>query len=289
MTTTDVHAHDAMQFVNEQDAATLERFIDRLEFRGSDPTFVGYRDAYLNLIDLPSATAVLDVGCGTGVVTRAIAAREDFDGTVVGIDQSPAFIAAAVRLAADDGVGDRVELPIGDAHALDLPAASFDVAVAHTLVSHVRDPLTVLTETARVLRPGGRMVIFDGDYASLTFGCSDPRTRPGSGDRAPIDDHELAPSHAGDSAPAAGGGAPPGCDPGPRVRRGRIKHLLPQPRRDLCAPRPLKRPAAGSTRRRVARRPTPRSRRRHVLRRLQLLHLHRRTLILGAARDGWRD
>jgi hypothetical protein len=33
----------------------------------------------------------------------------------------------------------------------------------------------VLTETARVLRPGGRVVIFDGDYASLTFGCADPR------------------------------------------------------------------------------------------------------------------
>ncbi len=174
MTTTDVHAHDAMQFVNDQDAATIERFIDRLEFRGSDPTFVGYRDAYLNLIDLPSATTVLDVGCGTGVVPRAIAAREDFDGTIVGIDQSPAFITAAVRLAADDGVGDRVEWLIGDAHELNLPAGTFDVAVAHTLISHVRDPLTVLTQTARVLRPGGRMVIFDGDYASLTFGCTDP-------------------------------------------------------------------------------------------------------------------
>ena len=283
MTTTDVHAHDAMQFVNDQDAATIERFIDRLEFRGSDPTFVGYRDAYLNLIDLPSATTVLDVGCGTGVVPRAIAAREDFDGTIVGIDQSPAFITAAVRLAADDGVGDRVEWLIGDAHELNLPAGSFDVAVAHTLISHVRDPLTVLTQTARVLRPGGRMVIFDGDYASLTFGCADPRTRPGSGDRTPIDDHELAPSHAGDSAPASDGGAPPGCDPGPRVRRGRLKHLLPQPRRNLCAPRLLERQAAGSSRRHMARRPAPLSRRRHILRRLQLLHLHRTTLILRAA------
>ena len=32
----------------------------------------------------------------------------------------------------------------------------------------------MLTQTARVLRPGGRLVIFDGDYASLTFGCADP-------------------------------------------------------------------------------------------------------------------
>jgi len=61
MTTTDVHAHDAMQFVNDQDAATIERFIDRLEFRGSDPTFVGYRDAWRLAERLPRATyAVLD-------------------------------------------------------------------------------------------------------------------------------------------------------------------------------------------------------------------------------------
>jgi ubiquinone/menaquinone biosynthesis C-methylase UbiE len=172
---TQVQARDAMQFINEQDAATLQRFIERLEFRAKDPTFVAYREAYLKLIDLPHTAAVLDLGCGTGVVTRAIAARDRFAGTVTGIDQSPEFIAAAERLAADDGVGDRVEFVVGDAHELDLPAARFDAAVAHTLVSHVRDPLAVLAEAARVIRPGGVVAVFDGDYASLTFGCSDPQ------------------------------------------------------------------------------------------------------------------
>ena len=60
---------DAMQFINEQDAATRERFIERLEFRATDPTFIAYRDAYLELLDLPRTAAVLDLGCGTGVVT----------------------------------------------------------------------------------------------------------------------------------------------------------------------------------------------------------------------------
>jgi ubiquinone/menaquinone biosynthesis C-methylase UbiE len=172
---TQVQPRDAMQFINEQNAATLERFIERLEFRAKDPTFTAYREAYLKVMDLPRTAAVLDLGCGTGVVTRAIAARDGFAGTVTGVDQSPEFIAAAERLAADEGLGDRVELVVGDAHALDFPAASFDVAVAHTLVSHVRDPLTVLAEAARVIRPGGSVAIFDGDYASLTFGSSDPR------------------------------------------------------------------------------------------------------------------
>ncbi|MDA0160894.1 methyltransferase domain-containing protein [Solirubrobacter ginsenosidimutans] len=166
---------DAMQFINEQNTATLDRFIERLEFRAKDPTFLTYREAYLKLLDLPNTASVLDLGCGTGVVTRAIAARNDFTGTVMGIDQSPEFIAAAERLAAGEGVADRVEFVMGDAHALDLPDAAFDVAVAHTLVSHVRDPLAALAEAARVTRPGGSVAIFDGDYASLTFGASDPR------------------------------------------------------------------------------------------------------------------
>jgi ubiquinone/menaquinone biosynthesis C-methylase UbiE len=166
---------DAMQFVNEQDDATLERFIERLQLRGKDPTFTAYREAYLKLIWLPCTAAVLEIGCGTGVVTRAIAARDGFAGTVTGVDQSPHFIAAAESLANNDGVGDRVEFAVGDAHALDFADASFDAAIAHTLVSHVRDPLAVLAEAARVVRPGGTIAIFDGDYASLTFTCSDAR------------------------------------------------------------------------------------------------------------------
>jgi SAM-dependent methyltransferase len=172
---TRLQARDAMQFINEQNAATLERFIERLEFRAKDPTFLAYREAYLKLIDISGTAAVLDLGCGTGVVTRALAARDGFAGTVTGIDQSPEFIAAAERLAANDGVGDRVEFVVGDAHELDFPTATFDAAVAHTLVSHVRDPLAVLAEAARVVRPGSPVAIFDGDYASLTFGSSDSR------------------------------------------------------------------------------------------------------------------
>ncbi len=168
---TQAQPRDAMQFVNEQDDTTLERFIERLELRGKDPTFVAYRDAYLNLLGLPRAAAVLEIGCGTGVVTRAIAARDGFAGTVTGVDQSPYFIAVAESLAVDG----RVEFAVGDAHALAFADATFDAAVAHTLISHVRDPLAVLTEAARVVRPGGTVAIFDGDYASLTFACSDPR------------------------------------------------------------------------------------------------------------------
>ena len=272
--TTQVQARDAMQFINEQNPATLERFIDRLEFRGKDPTFLAYRDAYLELIDLPPDAAVLDLGCGTGVVTRAIAARDGFAGTVTGIDQSPDFIAAAQRLAATNGVGDRVEFVVGDVHALDFPTATFDAVVAHTLVSHVRDPRAVLAEAARVVRPDGWVAIFDGDYASLTFGSSD----------APLGQTmELAVQSMIMSSP--------------RVMR-ELPRLLPAAGLRLIAMQAHVYAEAGSSsfllnlaetygplvastgllpaarRRLVARRPAPLRRGRHVLRGVQLLRLH---------------
>lgn len=166
-------ARDAMEFINEQDEATLQRFVERLEFRGRDPTFVGYRRAYVEKMTLAPTAIVLDLGCGTGVVARALAAGEGFSGRVIGIEQSPAFVEVARRFADDEGVGERVEFRVGDVHALDVGDASVDALIAHTTISHVTDPLGVLREAARVLRPGGVFAAFDGDYASWTFGYSD--------------------------------------------------------------------------------------------------------------------
>jgi SAM-dependent methyltransferase len=165
---------DVMEFINEQDDATLQRFIERFEFRGKDPVFAAYRDAYLNKMELARPATVLELGCATGVVARAVARRVGFSGRIIGVDQSPVLLDAARRLAAEESVAQRVEFRLGDAHALDFPDASVDAVIAHTLVSHVTDPLAVLQEAARVVRPAGAVAVFDGDYASWTFGCSDP-------------------------------------------------------------------------------------------------------------------
>ena len=87
---------------------------------------------------------------------------------------SPALAEAARRLAREEGLADRVEFRAGDTRSLDLPDGRFDVVVAHTLVSHVDNPLAVIKEAARVVKPGGMVGIFDGDYASLTFSHEDP-------------------------------------------------------------------------------------------------------------------
>lgn len=166
-------ARDVFRYINDQDEAALRAIGDRLEFRGTDATFVGMREAYFELLELPAGARVAVLGCGTGVEARALARRLGPGGRVLGIDLSPALIERARALAAQEGLSDRIELRVGDAHAPGLPDAGFDAAIAHTLLSHVADPTAVLREMARVVRPGGHVGVFDGDYASLTWGHPD--------------------------------------------------------------------------------------------------------------------
>ena len=156
------------------DDGMLEALVLRFEARGKQPQFSKMLRDYLDAMEIAATAKVLDIGCGTGLAARAIARRTSFDGTITGVDLSPYLVAAAKRLAAEEGIAERLEFRTGDVHRLDFSDNSFDALVAHTLLSHVEDPLSVLKEAARVVRPGGTVGIFDGDYASLTFGHADP-------------------------------------------------------------------------------------------------------------------
>jgi ubiquinone/menaquinone biosynthesis C-methylase UbiE len=152
----------------------LAAMVARLEQRGGHPSFAGMLHAYLDRLPLASARSVLDLGCGTGVAARAVASRTEFAGRIVGIDLSPHMVAAARRLAHEEGLAERITFQIGDSQALEEADAACDVVIAHTLMSHVPAPDAVLAEAARVVRPGGTVAIFDIDPASLTFGTEDP-------------------------------------------------------------------------------------------------------------------
>lgn len=166
-------ARDPHRFANELDKAAIDRLIARLESRAQDVVFTRLFDKYAARLDLPPSAQVLEVGCGTGAVLRFLAGRDDFSGKVFGVDQCQPFIEAASRFAQEKNVDDRVDFRVGDAHDLDFPGDTFDAVIAHTLISHVTEPEAVLREMARVVRPGGMLVIFDGDYASLTYGYPD--------------------------------------------------------------------------------------------------------------------
>lgn len=166
-------ARDPHRFVNELDDSMIERLIARLESRGKDAVFTRLFERYAAKLSLPQGAEALEIGCGTGVVARSLARRPNVRGRVTGVDQSPVFIERARRFAEAEGLADKIAFQVGDAHALPFNDGRFDAVIAHTLISHVTDPASVLSEARRVLKPGGTLVVFDGDYASLTLGYND--------------------------------------------------------------------------------------------------------------------
>ncbi|SEL72886.1 class I SAM-dependent methyltransferase [Nonomuraea pusilla] len=99
---------------------------------------------------------VLDVGCGTGYLTRILAPVIGPSGHVTGIDPSEPMVEYARRHAPAN-----CTYLVGEGQALDLPDASFDVVVSSLAVHHMPPAArgTALREMFRVLRPGGRLLV----------------------------------------------------------------------------------------------------------------------------------
>lgn len=104
---------------------------------------------------LPADLVVADLGCGTGQVTAELA---PYVGKVIGIDNSGAMLKAARRRT---GEIKNVELRKGDLEALPLDDATCDAALLTLVLTYVDEPATVLGEAARIVKPGGRVVVVD--------------------------------------------------------------------------------------------------------------------------------
>ena len=96
-----------------------------------------------------------DLGCGTGQVAAALA---PFVARVIAVDRSGDMLQAARRRVRDAG---NVEVRRGDLEALPIADGELDAATLLLVLHHIPDPAAVLVEAARVLRPGGRLVISD--------------------------------------------------------------------------------------------------------------------------------
>ncbi|MFJ5676600.1 methyltransferase domain-containing protein [Streptomyces sp. NPDC093097] len=125
-----------------------------------------YKRRMLDELDVRAGQTVLDLGCGPGTDLGRLAAAVTATGTVIGVDREPAMVDAARARMADQPV---VDVRLGDVHDLALPERTADRARTDRVLQHVADPRRALGEIRRVLRPGGRLVMGEPDWETLTI------------------------------------------------------------------------------------------------------------------------
>jgi ubiquinone/menaquinone biosynthesis C-methylase UbiE len=156
----------------DQARAYEERFVPAL--------FAQWVRPLLDCAGLREGQRVLDVACGTGVVARAAADVVGPAGHVEGIDLAPAMIEVARQVRPD------IDWGVADAQDLPFESGSFDVVLCQSALFFFRDPAAAVSEMARVLAPGGVVVL--QTYAGLG-------EQPGYGPFV-----ELVEGHAGHAA-----------------------------------------------------------------------------------------
>jgi arsenite methyltransferase len=109
---------------------------------------------------------VLDVGCGPGFYCAELAAELGPSGSVVGVDASEAMIGLATRRCAELG---NVTLHVAPAESLGVADADFDAALCVQVLEYVAEPRTGLAELHRALRPGGRVLVWEIDWATFSM------------------------------------------------------------------------------------------------------------------------
>ncbi len=136
--------------------------LDPTALSGADEFHLGGRLATIALLESvreKQPESVLDVGCGIGGPARTIA--NELDVTTLGIDLTPSFVETATELTARVGLAGRVSFKVGNALALDLPNEQFDLVTLLHVGMNIADRPRLFAELARVLRPGGQVLVYD--------------------------------------------------------------------------------------------------------------------------------
>jgi ubiquinone/menaquinone biosynthesis C-methylase UbiE len=143
-------------------AARAEQYLDRLTEEISDA-----KAKVTALLRLTAGQAALEVGCGLGRDTEAMARQVAPGGHAVGLDLSDDLISRAIARTTPLGLPLRFE--VGSVMALPFEDASFDAVRIERTLQHLPEPAGALAEVARVLRPGGRLAVLEPDWRTAVI------------------------------------------------------------------------------------------------------------------------
>jgi ubiquinone/menaquinone biosynthesis C-methylase UbiE len=158
-------AEDMTRFTRVDEQVDPTIFITFLDAANALADLQSVKQMMLTQLELRNGLRVLDVGCGIGDDVRDVARVIGNSGQMIGVDFSGAMIAEAKKRYAAAGLP--IEFIEGDAQHLTFPDASFDRCRTERMLMHLDDPEQALAEMVRVVRPGGKVVVFDFDWDTL--------------------------------------------------------------------------------------------------------------------------
>jgi SAM-dependent methyltransferase len=144
------------------DNSQYQFLIKFLEDVGASPPVVEGFQLQLECLDIKEGDHVLDVGCGIGLQAQSMAKLVGAGGSIVGTDLSNMMIEIARGRTASSNLP--VEFFTADAAAQPFPDQSFDCVRTERVLMYIQDTQAVLKEFKRLLKPGGKVVIFDFDW-----------------------------------------------------------------------------------------------------------------------------
>ena len=146
------------------------RLVERLETLYATRDVQRRRELVRAALGARPGDRILDVGCGPGFYVTELLEAVGPEGSVVGLDISADMLAVAAKRAEGHG---NVTFYEADASSLPVPDAGFDRAVCVQVLEYVRDVPTALREMHRALRPGGRVLVWDVDWATVSWHAID--------------------------------------------------------------------------------------------------------------------
>jgi ubiquinone/menaquinone biosynthesis C-methylase UbiE len=165
---------DVTRFTTVDRQADPRFFIEFLDAGNAHEEIKRMKRIMIDQLDLLDGHSLLDVGSGTGDDVRDLARLVAPRGRVVGLDFSGAMIAEARTRHGQSGLP--VEFVQGDAQQLEFPDATFDRCRTERMLMHLDRPERALAEMVRVVRPGGRVVVFDFDWDTVFADIPDKAT-----------------------------------------------------------------------------------------------------------------
>jgi SAM-dependent methyltransferase len=148
-----------------------ESMVEQLEKLYATRDIMRRRRLVREALALASGERVVDVGCGPGFFAVELLDEVGGEGSVVGVDVSSAMLGVAAKRSAGRP---NVDFRHGDATALPVEDGEFDAALSVQVLEYVADVPAALGELFRAVRPGGRVVIWDMDWATLSWHSEDP-------------------------------------------------------------------------------------------------------------------